>query len=343
MRQITLILFGLSLVLGFNRADGQVPGAVRQSEAVQQRRQIEQSARSYEGGESAPELYPGESTDVGPQTIIKFKPRKTYFEAMADVQYFHTDNMFLTQHDKQGADALVSTAQFALAPASYELGGGRFAPRLGYRHEWFNFGLASEKRIQAFDFQTQTFKQVRLHEFDFNAQTVFIDGRWMRDNWIVEAGFNYQRLLTWPHFDQFYRESVPRWGARRLFPLDETKAFTIGYEGDYRFTGTSRPAPSFSDDFNDRTDHSLFVTYTQSLCQPATVQPYYRFQYTRFTKGESRNDYLHSFGVALYCSFTRQISLRAFVGYDILDTTSVMVPDYKKLDAGGGLNLTIRF
>ena len=42
-----------------------------------------------------------------------------------------------------------------------------------------------------------------------------IDGRWMCDNWIVEAGFNYQRLLTWPHFDQFYRESVPRWGVRR--------------------------------------------------------------------------------------------------------------------------------
>src|SRR6266478_2878454 len=178
MKQIILIVFGASLALGFNRAAAQVPGAVRQTEAVEQRRQLEPAARSYEGGESAPELYPGESTDVGPQTIIKFKPRKTYFEAMADAQYFHTDNMFLTQHDKQGADALVSTAQFALAPASYELGGGRFAPRLGYRHEWFDFGLLSGKQIQAFDFQTQTFKQARLHDLDFNSQTIFTDGRW---------------------------------------------------------------------------------------------------------------------------------------------------------------------
>ncbi len=340
---IIIIIFGLSLALGIDRAEGQVPGAVQQVDSVQQRRQIEQTTRSYQAGESAPELYPGEYTDVGPQSVLAFKPRQTYFEAWADSQYFYTDNMFMNQHDKTGADVLVSTAHFALAPSPYELAGGKFAPRLGYRHEWYNFGLASDKQVQAYDFQAQSLKQVRLHEFDFNAQTAFIDGRWMRNNWIVEAGFNYQRLLTWSGLDEFYRESVPHWGVRRIFRLDQTKALTIGYNGDYRFTETALPPPSFSDNFYDRTDHSLSVTYTQSLCQSATVQPYYRFQYTHFTKGESRNDYLHTFGLALYCSITSQIGLRAFVGYDIMDTNSQLAPDYKKLDAGGGLNLTIRF
>src|SRR3989442_1789117 len=160
MRQLIIIL-GASLAVGFYEAGAQVPGASRQVDAVQQRRQLEQTARSYETGESAPELYAGENADVGPQSILKFKPRKTWFEAMADAQYFHTDNMFLNQHDKIGADVLVSTAQFALAPTPYELGGGRFAPRFGYRHEWFNFGLASDERVLAYDFQGQTFKQVR--------------------------------------------------------------------------------------------------------------------------------------------------------------------------------------
>ena len=342
MRQIRFI-FCASFALVLNRVDAQVPGAARQTEAVEQRRQLETAARPYQDGEPAPELYSGESTDVGPQTVLRIKPRKSYFEAMADAQYFYTDNMFLAKHDKQSADALVSTVQFALAPDSYKLAGGAFTPRLGYRHEWFDFGLLSGKQFQGFDFQTQTFKQVRLRDFDFNAQTVFTDGRWRRDNWIVEAGFNYQRLLTTLGFDQFYREAVPHLGVRRLFPLDQTKALTIGYEVDYRFTGTDRPPASFNSDFNDRTDQSLFATYTQRLCPAATVQPYYRFQYTHFTKGGSRNDYLHSFGLALYCPVTRQIGLRAFVGYDIMDTNSQLVPDYKKLDAGGGVNLTIRF
>jgi len=339
----TTLIFGMSLAFALDDARAQVPGAVQQVDSVQQRRQIEQAARSYQAGESAPELYPGENADVGPQSVVVFKPRKTCFEGWADAQYFHTDNMFLNEHDKHGADVLVSAAQFALAPSPYELAGGKFAPRLGYRHEWYNFGLVSDKQVQAYDFQAQSLRQVRLNEFDFNAQTGFIDGRWMRNDWIVETGFHYQRLLTWPHFDQFYREAVPRWGARRIFRLDPTKALTIGYDGDYRFTGTALPPPSFNHDFNDRTDHSLSVAYTQSLCQPATVQPYYRFQYTHFTRGENRNDYLHSFGIALYCSITSQIGLRAFVGYDIMDTNSQLAQDYKKLDAGGGLNLTIRF
>ncbi|HUR46487.1 MAG TPA: hypothetical protein VMZ27_11475 [Candidatus Saccharimonadales bacterium] len=341
MSKIAIIAAGLFLCAATHRAAAQ--GAIRQSESVEQRRALQESTKKYTGGESAPELYPGETTDVGPQTVLKLAPRKTYFEGIADAQYFRTDNMFLAHDHKDSADVLVSTVQVALAPTAYDLGGGTFAPRIGYRHQWFNYGLISDKKIQAFDFETGMFKQVKLHEFDFNVQTAFIDGRWTRDNWVFDAGFNFRRLLTWPGFDEFYREYVPRWGVQRIFPLDENKAFTIGYEGDYRFTDTARPLPSFTDDFNDRTDHSLFVAYSQSLCRSAAIQPYYHFQYTRFTQGESRNDYLHSFGVALYCSITPQLGVRAFVGYDILDTNSGIAPDYRKLDAGGGLNLTLRF
>ena len=225
------------------------------------------------------------------------QPRKTYFEGVADVQYFRTDNMFLAHDHKESADVLVSTVQIALAPTAYDLGGGTFAPRIGYYHQWFNYGLISSKRIQAFDFDTSSFREVALREFDFNAQTAFIDGRWTRDNWIFDAGFNYKRLLTWPGFDEFYRESFTRWGVRRMFPLDETKAFTIGYEGDYRFTDTGRPPPFFTDNYNDR---------QTTACSSLTVRVFARrppfslttaSSDTRFTQGESRNDYLHSFGL----------------------------------------------
>src|ERR1043166_1867342 len=147
MRHITAIILGMWLTVGVGESAAQVPGAIQQVDSLQQRRQIEQASRGYESAESAPELYPGESSDVGPQSIVKLKARKTHFEALADVQYFHTDNMFLTRHDQQEADVLVSTVQFALAPTAYDLGGSKFAPRIGYRHEWFNFGPGSDEKL----------------------------------------------------------------------------------------------------------------------------------------------------------------------------------------------------
>jgi len=324
-------------------ANAQTPGAIGQVDSVQQRRQIEQTARSYEESESAPELYPGESSDVGPQSVLKFKPHKTYVQAMADAQYFYTDNLFLNEQGRQESDVLVSTAQIALAPTPYDLGGGKLAPRLGYRHQWYDFGLASNTRLTVFDLQTQTFRSARLNEFDFNAQTIFIDGRWKRENWTIEAGFDFARLMNTADYDQFYREFAPRWGVQRLFPLNETKAFSVGYEGDYRFADTALPPVTFNEDFNSRTDHSLFIAYTHTLCKHAVVQPFYRFKYTHFTAGENRDDYLNSFGLALHCFFTPQISVRAFAGYDIMNTSGSLAQDYNRLDAGGGANLSVRF
>jgi len=71
-----------------------------------------------------PNCTPDETSDVGPQTVLKTKPRHHLFEAMADVQYMYTDNMFLTENHHQKADLLVSTVEFALAPTPYDFAGG---------------------------------------------------------------------------------------------------------------------------------------------------------------------------------------------------------------------------
>lgn len=341
MRKFTLIILGASFT--FCHARAQAPGAIQQVDSVQERRQLERNARPIEPGELAPELYAGEISDTGPQTVLTFKPRKSYFEAIADAHYFYTDNMFLNEEDEQSADVLVSTAQLALAPTPYDLGGGKFAPRIGYRHQWYMFGLAKDEQVNVFDFGTGTFRTADLDEFDFNAQTIFTDNRWTLGQWAFDLGFDYTRLMDSEDYDQFYQEYVPRWGVQRLFPLHESGALSVGYAGNYRFAQTDLPPPGFNDNFNTRTDHILLVGYTQSLCKYAVVQPFYRFKYTRFTQGDERNDYLHSVGLAAHCFFTQHIGLRAFAGYDILETSNPSVPDYRRLDAGGGLNLTLRF
>jgi hypothetical protein len=343
MRKSTFVLLKACFAFAVFDAGAQTPGAVRQVESDQQRRELERNARPIEPGDAAPELYPGEVTDVGPQSILKYKTRTTYFEAFADAQYFYTDNMFLNEDDKQSADVLIGTAQFALAPTPYPMAEGKLAPRLGYRHQWYTFGLAKDEQVRVFDFDTLTVRDVDLNEFDFNAQTIFTDARWTAGRWAFEAGFDYTRLMDSDHYDQFYQEYVPRWGVQHLFPVSQTGTLSVGYAGDYRFADTDLPPPAFDKDFNTRTDHSLFVAYTQSLCKYAVVQPFYRFKYTRFTEGDKRDDYLHSFGLAVHCTFTPYIGLRAFAGYDILESSNAAIPDYKRLDAGAGLNLTFRF
>src|SRR4051812_1110398 len=343
MTKITTVGLAACFALSLCRATAQNPGALQQMDAVQQRERLSRTAKSFENEVPAPELYRGETNDIGPQSILQFKPRKTYIEAIADAQYFFTDNMFLNEHDKVHADVLVSTAQIALAPTAYDLGGGQFAPRVGYKHQWYDYGLISDKQVTVADFNTLTAHDVALNAFDFNAQTIFTDAHWMRDNWIFMAGFEFTRLLDTGHYDQFYREYVPRWGAQRNFVLNESSVLSLGYEGDYRFADTDLPPFPLSSDFNSRTDHSLVVSFSQNVCSRALVQPYYRFKYTHYTEGEIRDDYLNSFGLALYCAITPQITLRGFVGYDILETNSELVPDYKRLDAGGGINLTFRF
>jgi hypothetical protein len=323
-------------------------GAVQQVETSRQRRQMEKMADNVSEA-PAPELYPDEAADVGPQYVVVYQPRKTWFEAIGDVQYFYTDNVFLADGSgRESADVMVGTIQLAFAPTPYKLADGDFAPRVGYRHQWYLFGLMSDKRSDVFNFETLTTElDAKLDVFNFNTQTAFADARWSRGNWTAGVGIDLTRMMDSASYDEFYQESVPRWGLLWSRPVCESASIALGYEGDYRFTDTEIVVGTADEGFNDRTDHSLVLGLTQNLCRHALLQPYYRFQYTYFTEeaqaGDRRSDYLNSFGLALYCFFTDYASVRAFVSYDIMESSDSVVADYEKIDVGGGLTLNVRF
>lgn len=335
MKTLSTTLAGLLLAAAFSPASAQVPGAINQVDSAQQRRQMEESMKTLTDGDNAPEFYAGESSDVGPQSVVVATLRPTHFEAQADVQFFHTDNMFLLEDTRQSAEVLLSTVQFALAPTAYKLGDGWLSPRLGYRHQWFNFGLDGAKLDNS--------TSLELSDFDFNAQTAFVDTRWRHDNWIVEGGFDFTRLMDSSGYEDFYQEYVPRWGVQRLFPLCETSTLSVGYEGDYRFTDATSLPSFLPSDVMDRTDHALFAACTMALCKHAVIQPFYRFKYTHFTEGDNRDDYLHSAGLGIYGFVTRNITVRAFVNYDARESSEDQVPEYRQFNAGGGVNVTVRF
>ena len=318
------------LILSVAAAHAQTPAAIDQVNATQQRRSLEQASElRYDQDQSAPELYPGETEDIGPQSVLSLKPRKTLFEGLADSQYYFTDNVFLDHTARVHSGVLVSTAQFALAPTPYALGGGQSAPRIGFREQWFDF----------FEYDGQT---PNLGTYDFNAQTAFVDEHWTHGNWILGVGFDYTRLLTTSGYRQFYQEYVPRWEVTRQFPISRTQSFSLGYHGYYHFTDASQFQILPQSSFFDRLDQLLIATYSWEPCANVIVQPYYAFRYTHYTSGISRDDYLNSIGVGVYYFFNKYVSARAFAGYD-KRFSNLTAAEYHQLNAGAGLNFTIAF
>lgn len=334
----TRIIFAAILFACGVIANAQTPAAVNQVDQIQLRKQLDQTAQTkFNEGDSAPELYSGENSDVGPQSVLRIKPRRTWVDATADAQYFYSDNMFLDDKFKIDTGVLVSTAEIALAPTAFDAAGGKLAPRVGYRHQWFDFGFDGE-RIST--------PSLRLSDFDFNAQTVFGELRWSRNDWIWDAGVDYTRLMTTRNYDEFYREWLPHWGLEKVFPLNDKMAFSLGYEGNYHLTHTMRSVNVFSsDDLDDRTDQMFLASYTQMLCRNIIIQPYYRFKYTHFTHFTEgrRNDTLHSLGLGLYWIVCPNFNIRAFAGYDIKNSDNSNVADYHQFNVGGGLNLNFKF
>jgi hypothetical protein len=256
---------------------------------------------------------------------------------MADAQYFYTDNMFLDDQNKISTAVLVSTVEVAVTPKPFDLAGGEVAPRLGYRHQWFDYG---------FDGKTLPQMGTPLSDYDFNAQTCFADLLWSHGNWIAGAGLDYTRLMSTSDYDQFYQEWLPHWGVQRVFPLNGKAVFSLGYEGNYHFSDSATAQPPFSQNgFDDRTDQMLAATYVQMLGKYAVIQPYYLFKYTYFTQSTtgSPNVCLNSFGLALYWILCPNCNVRAFVGYDIKNSDNSSVPEYHQFDAGGGVNIAFKF
>ena len=320
----------------------QMPNASQQVDAIQQRRQLEPTAPWSPDTNGVPELYAGESSDLGPQSVLQLKHRRQLIEAFADVQYFYTDNMFLANQGKQGADVLVSTVQAALAPSPYQLSDGFLSPRVGYQHQWFAYGLAGSQEVFAQIINPPLAKNVGLDYFDFNAQTFFADVAWSRQHWTFAVGGDFRQLMDSEGYREFYQEYVPHCSVRRDFATSQNTALSLAYEGDYRLTDSQYVPPATGGNYNDRTDHSLSLAGSWRLCRHVILQPSYRFQFTHFTRTD-RSDFLHTIGLTLYCPITDNLTVRAYVAYDNVKTDGAYVQSYQKLDAGGGLNLTVRF
>jgi hypothetical protein len=274
-------------------------------------------------------LYSGESTDVGPQRILRLTPRPDYFDVFLDSQIFYSDNAnFAEGAAKIGSSVFVNTIQAAFTPPDKTLGAGKFAPAAGFVSQWYNYGSQ------------------RLTTLDFNAQTAFVSGRYTLGNWQFGLGGNYTRLLNQGNYAQTYSEWLPVFTVQRIFPINESLLFVIGNQVDYHFTSVP-PTPGTSTEINNRFDEAVNLTVSWQLTRRLNLQPYYRFQFSNYRyntlQTSDRNDYLNSFGVTLAYYFNKNVSVRTFFNYNIKQSDDSFTPAYHEYNGGVGANVNFNF
>jgi hypothetical protein len=305
------------------------PAAIQQLQNNQINRQLEAPPPSLGGGTNAPELYPGENTDVGPQRILRMTPRHKYFDVVFDSQFFYSDNANYSQQPAAvGSTVFVNTLQAALEPPVFALGSGKAAVAAGFAAQWYNYG------------------NNQLENLDFNADTIFLSGKYTLGKWQLGAGVNGTLLYNQLNYNETYRELLPNLGVQRVFPINDHMFFSLGDLVDYHVTEVPSTLGRVSD-INNRFDDIASLTFTWQINKHIAVQPYYRFQYSNYQHNTldttDRNDYLQSFGFTAAYYFNANFSARVFYNYNRRQSSDQLSPPYLEMNGGLGLSLDLKF
>jgi hypothetical protein len=305
------------------------PAAVQQLQNNQITRELQTPAPGLAAGTNAPELYQGENADVGPQRILRLNPRHTYFDVLFDSQAFYSDNAnYAPAANAISSPIFVNTVQAAFAPLAVSLWNGKAAAAIGLASQWYNYG------------------NNQLENLDFNAQTLFVSGKYTLDKWQVGVGANLTRLVAQENYNETYREFMPNLGVQRVLPLNDRMFFALGDLVDYHLTRVPSVAGSRTD-INDRFDNIASVTFTWQATRHLIFQPYYRFQYSYYQHNalatSDRNDYLQGLGLTAAYYFNPKISVRAFYNYNYRQTDDPFTPAYHEMNGGAGVSLDLKF
>jgi len=331
---VSLLLFISALPLA-----AQVNSAVGQVQLQDQRQQLQDTLKNAQKravAESneidiAPELFTGELEDVGPQQILRQKRKKRWLDLRLDSQFFYTSNSDLTENGT-GSTMLVSSLALAVGPEVVDVRGGELRPRLGYRHQWFNYSIfGNEPGPGVVDFDVQTlygYLQYNTHK-----------------DWEFLAGLEYTRLVNhqpdYFSYNEFYNEFRPRVSATRYHFISETRFIGLNYQAAYH--ESESPLNFANPDDQDRFEQAMVLGYTHGFSPQLVVQPFYRLLHAHYTSNGDRDDFVHTLGVFAFYKLSDHFNLRSFFTYDLRESDLPLVPDYRKYDIGVALNFSKKF
>ena len=339
---------------------GRVPQmAIQQLDTIKARQQTQAAASQPTAEEeSVPQLYPGESQDLGSQKLLRQKPKKKYFEAAFDTQFSYSSNALLAENGPQDSGIWATTLSLAFAPEPLELGPGKLAYRTGYRHLLWMYDVKNANTSST------------LNNLNFMFETVYLSGRYsFLENWGATLGLDYNRVLTgknggnwqWSrvtepdYWKEAYVELVPNWGLDRSFTFSPRWSGSLAYSGLWHFSSSDpQGRPGFTNRrSNDRIDNAMMASVMFMPTEQIMFQPFARVMYSAYTRSggvdslagnySHRRDWVQSFGLNVMWMPTPAVAVRATASGEFRDSSDPLTPDYSKFDTSLGMSINLRF
>ena len=344
----------------YSQTQGAVENAVRQAESLRQQadqRQKALSAAASADADGPPETYPGENADLGPQVLLKQKPKaKPLFEASADTMFTWTSNAKSETENAKQAGIVAETFTLAIAPEPIDLGPGKLGLRAGYRHLFWMYDIWKQS--------------AGLNANNFEMSSGFLSSNFsFAENWNASLGLDYNRIMNdsgvragpteWglsrmvdpSKWTESYTEWNPTWSLSRNIPVGEKAGVTVGYNGGYHFTqidqgdgGLSSTAPRTWS--LDHLDNGLSFTMSYPLGK-WLFQEGVRFTHSIYTQPQSagghRMDRTVSPSLTAIWSPTERWSLRVSLGGEVKHSNNTDTQNYKKVEGSSGVTFTYKF
>lgn len=321
--------------VGANATRLETVGRQGQNQAVTQRaEEVRSEAAGVKEG-VAPELFPGESDDLGPQQLLLKKPRAKMFELSTDTQALFSSNALLSERGHRGVGVFIQNASLAFAPRPLEIGEVKLAFRAGYR--------------QQFWFYEPTTKN--LNNLDFAFSGVFTSLRAiLSDEWSVNLGMDYSRVLgfsdrsNWKSSPENYVDWTPSLSVDYSKKVSDKVGFSASWISSVHWTDSASWRGRSSARDNNRVDHSVVVSLSWQAASKLVVQPNVRVQRVDYFEGK-RADWFFSAGLGLIVPMTEAFSVRGSLSLEQRESNDLLfgTPDYRKFDASLSLGGLLRF
>jgi hypothetical protein len=350
------LAFGAAILLlppsVFSQSSPNTQAAIQQMESFKGREKAQSSqTRAKAEGETVPELYAGESSDMGAQMLLREKPVIRYFEANADTSFTYTSNANLDTRNPIDTGISVTTLSLAFAPDPWEVADGKLSLRSGYRHIFWIYDVKRQVDTN------------NLNAGNFQLSSFFVSSRYVfREHWAASFGVDHNRIMlgksNWRmgrlfeagNWNEVYTEFNPNWSLDRMFSLTTKITGSLSYSGGYHFTYTDpNTAPSPTRIGNDHLNNALMLSLMYAPVEQWLVQPYIRGAHAAFTRSgavkgnEHRRDLTRSLGVNVVWSPTERTSIRASISGEFRNSNDPVITDYSKFEAATGLSFTFRF
>lgn len=346
-----VVLFGVATGAGSLLAQ-QLPlptqAAVQQLEELKLREKVRTTKALAEraSAANAPEIYPGESEDLGTQRLLSEKPVVRYFEANVDTQYTYTSNANLDHTNPKDTGVWATTLSLTFSPEAIEVGPGKLNLSAGYRHLFWVYDLKKQSGP--------------LNYGNFELSSLFMAARYsFNETWRASLGLDYNRVLTnsrssWRlsrdlepgSWKEAYVAWNPNWSLDKTFSLSSKVFASLSYSGGYHFTHTDPYPTSW---VNDHLDNSLMGSLIYQFSEKLMLQPYARVQHSLYTRSgnvkgdEHRRDFTRSLGANVMYTFSDRWSARASISGEFRNSNDPNVTDYSKFESAIGLSAVFKF